>query len=266
MLIAVTLAHLMFTGGSQARLRLDDVVGMWLFDEIEKDGQRNIVRDLSGRGHHGFVMGDPELVEGKIGKALAFGKGRYVEVADHPDLRITDVITISAWIKRPLPKDAKDLRGAPFFILDKGGIWAFDQDGESNYGIALHKVLDNMFFFFYKGGWKGTRGIQDDSWHHYVAVAREDGRDVMLYIDGQLRPAKHSDGQERIQMFPSKKPLHIGALMPERFDSYSETMIDEVIIFDTDLSSGDVDQLRGGFFAVSRSGKVAVTWADLKRG
>ena len=67
-------------------------------------------------------------------------------------------------------------------------------------------------------------------------------------------------------MFPSKKPLHIGALMPERFDSYSETMIDEVIIFDTDLSSGDVDQLRGGFFAVSRSGKVAVTWADLKRG
>ena len=261
----ILLVSLSLAGITDARIRIEDVVGMWLFDEIEKDGPRRIVRDFSGRGHDGVVMGEPQLVDGKFGKALAFGKGKYVEVAHHEDFRITDVITISAWVKRPLPKEAKDLGLAPFFIVEKGGIWAFDQQGQANYGMAIHKILDNMLLFFYKGGWKGASGIQDDHWHHYIITAKEDDIAVTMYIDGQVRPAKHADGQERIQMFPSKRPLHIGALLPERFDSYSETTIDEVIIFNTVLSADDVGQLRGGFFAVSPSDKLATIWGKIKQ-
>lgn len=264
-ILALILLTLGWAVTIDARIRMEDIVGMWLFDEIEKDGPRRIVRDFSGRGHDGVVTGDPELVEGKIDNALKFGKGKYVEVAHHEDLRITDVITISAWVKRPLPKEAKDLGLAPFFIVEKGGIWAFDQQGEAAYGMAIHKILDNMLLFFYKGGWKGASGIQDDNWHHYVIIAKEDGIDVTMYIDGQKKPVRHSDGQERIQMFPSKKPLHIGALLPERFDSYSETVIDEVIIFNTALSADDVGQLRGGFFAVSPLSKLAITWGQIKQ-
>ena len=263
-ILALLLLAPSFTGTVDARIRIEDIVGMWLFDEIEKEGPRRLVRDFSGRGHDGVVTGDPELVDGMFGKALKFGKGKYVEVAHHEDLRITDVITISAWVRRPLRKEAKDLGLAPFFIVEKGGIWAFDQQGEAAYGMAIHKILDNMLLFFYKGGWKGASGIPDDNWHHYVIVAKEDGINVTMYIDGQNKPVKHSDGQERIQMFPSKKPLHIGALMPERFDSYSETTIDEVIIFNAALSADDVGQLRGGFFAVSPSAKLATTWGEIK--
>ena len=150
-------------------------------------------------------------------------------------------------------------------MVEKGGIWAFDQQGQANYGMAVHKILDDMLLFFYKGGWKGASGIQDDNWHHYVITAKEDDIAVTMYIDGQVRPAKHADGQERIQMFPSKRPLHIGALLPERFDSYSETTIDEVIIFNTVLSADDVGQLRDGFFAVSPSDKLATIWGKIKQ-
>ena len=248
-----------------ARIRIEDVVGMWLLDEIEDDGPRRIVRDFSGRKHHGVVHGDPELVDGKLGKALKFGKGRYIEVPHHEDLRITDVVTISAWVKRPLKKEAKDLGLAPFQIVEKGGLWAFNQQGQANYGMAIHKILDNMLVFSFKGGWKGAPGIQDDNWHHYVIIAKEDATEVTMYIDGSVKPANQSGGQERIQLFPSKRPLHIGALLPERFDSYSDTTIDEVIIFNTALSADDVGQLRGGFYAVSPSGKLATTWGQIKR-
>ena len=117
----ILLVSLSLAGITDARIRIEDVVGMWLFDEIEKDGPRRLVRDFSGRGHDGIVIGDPQLIDGKFGKALVFGKGRYVEVPHHEDLRITDVITISTWVKRPLPKAAKDLGLALSLLLKKVG-------------------------------------------------------------------------------------------------------------------------------------------------
>ena len=142
---------LMLTPVSHARIQPEDIAAMWLFDEVEKE----ITKDLSGNLHHAKVVNNPELVEGKFGKAFAFGKGKYLEVPHHRKLQINDVITISVWVKRPLRQDANDIIAAPFYILEKGGIWAHGQQGQANYGIALHKILNNMFFFFFRGGFRG---------------------------------------------------------------------------------------------------------------
>ena len=265
----ITLAVINFisTDISDARIQPKDIVAMWLFDEVEKEE----TKDLSGNLHHAKVVGNPELVEGKFGKAFAFGKGKYLEVAHHRKLQIDDVISISVWVKRPLRKDANDIIAAPFYILEKGGIWAHGKQGQANYGIAIHKILKNMFFFFFKGGFRGVEGIPDDQWHHYVVVAKDDEADPKIYIDGILQPIALRDGERRMALFPdTKKNLHIGALLPERFDSFSESVIDEVIIFNVALNEAEIIRLKTGIenvlFAVSASGKLATTWGKIKRG
>lgn len=262
-----TVISFILTDVTDARIQPKDIVAMWLFEEVEKE----VTKDLSGNLHHAKVVGNPELVEGKFGKAFAFGKGKYLEVSHHRKLQINDVISISAWVKRPLRKDANDIIAAPFYIVEKGGNWAHGKQGQNNYGIALHKILKNMFFFFFKGGFRGVEGIPDDQWHHYVAVAKDDEVDPMMYIDGVLQPIALRDGDPRMTLFPdSKKNLHIGALLPERFDSYSESVIDEVIIFNVALTEAEIIQLKTGIenvlFAVDTSGKLTTTWGKIKRG
>ena len=268
-IIVITLTAMSFiiTNLSDARIQPKDIVAMWLFDEVEKE----VTKDRSGNLHHATVVGNPELVEGKFGKAFAFGKGKYLEVAHHRKLQIDDVISISVWVKRPLRQNANDIAVAPFYILEKGGNWAHGKQGQTNYGIALHKILKNMFFFFFKGGFRGVEGIPDDQWHHYVAVAKDDEADPAMYIDGILQEIALRDGERRMTLFPdSKRNLHIGALLPERFDSFSESVIDELIIFNVALDEAEIIQLKTGIgnvlFAVSASGKLATTWGDIKRG
>ena len=265
--VVFMLASLMWIDVSYARIQPKDIVAMWLFDEVEKE----VTKDISGNLHHADVVGNPELVEGKFGKAFAFGKGKYLEVPHHRKLQIKGIISISFWAKRPLRKDANDIDAAPFYILEKGGIWAHGQQGQANYGVAIHKILKNMFFFFFKGGFRGVEGIPDDQWHHYVAVAKDNDTDPTMYIDGIPQPIVLRDGEARIELFPdSKRNMHIGALIPERFDSFSDSVIDEVIIFNVALSEAEVIQLKTGIgnvlFAVSPSGKLATTWGGIKQG
>ena len=89
--LILTIAVSMSMSASHARIQPEDIVGMWLFDEVEKD----VTKDLSGNLHHAKVVGNPALVEGKFGKAFAFGKGKYLDVPHHRKLQINDVITIS---------------------------------------------------------------------------------------------------------------------------------------------------------------------------
>lgn len=212
-IVILMITSLMLAHVSDARIQPEDIAAMWLFDEVEKE----ITKDISGNLHHAKVVGNPGLVEGQFGKAFAFGKGKYLEVPHHRKLQIDDVISISVWVKRPLRKEANDIDAAPFYILEKGGIWWHDQLGQNNYGMAIHKIFKNMFFFFFKGGFRGVEGIPDDQWHHYVAVAKNNETDPAMYIDGILRPIVLRDGDPRIELFPdSKRNLHIGALLPER--------------------------------------------------
>ena len=254
----LTVMSFILTDVSDARIQPKDIVAMWLFDEVEKE----VTKDLSGNLHHAKVVGNPELVEGKFGKTFAFGKSKYLEVAHHRKLQVSDVISISVWVKRPLRKEANDIVAAPFYILEKGGNWAHGKQSQNNYGIVLHKIFKNMFFF--KNGFRGIEGIPDDQWNHYVAVAKDDEADPVMYIDGISREIALRDGERRIALFPdSKKNLHIDALLPERFDSFSESVIDELVIFNTALDEAEVIQLKTGIenvlFVVSASGKITTT-------
>ena len=48
-----------------------DAIGVWLFDE----GAGEIVKDVSGNGHHGEIVGEVAWSEGKFDNALEFDGG-----------------------------------------------------------------------------------------------------------------------------------------------------------------------------------------------
>ncbi len=75
----------------------DIVVAAWTFE-----GDGAIVEDISGNGHSGEIVGDAQRVDdGQFGKAILFpgNISSYIQVPDHPDLNITDSISLMAWFK-----------------------------------------------------------------------------------------------------------------------------------------------------------------------
>ena len=71
------------------------LVGYWKFDEI-KGG---IAKDSSGNGNDGTIYG-AEAIAGKTGQVLSFdGVNDYVDCGNNGSLKITDAITVEAWVK-----------------------------------------------------------------------------------------------------------------------------------------------------------------------
>ena len=270
--LGLIIMSLMLTDMSNAQLTgpklLKAAVAMWTFEETDRNKDNEpFVKDVSGNGHDAVLMNKPSFVDGQFGKAVEFNAGRknYLKVPHHEAFDFEEAISISVWVKRPPRLQSTDI--APYFIVERGGEWQHDRPA---YGIALHKVFNNMFYFWYQGGFQGVSGIKDDQWHHYVAVAKNGDRDPTMYIDGELKEVEHRDGQRVIALAPlPERALHIGAMLPERFDSWTNNTIDDLAIFNVALSQADVERLGKGvdiaIFAVSPSGKLATTWALLKQ-
>ena len=264
--ISLIILNIAFATPGDARLTgpkfLEAAVAIWTFEEAGREG----IPDITGNGHNAKLVNKPALVDAKFGKAIEFSDARknYLEVPDDVDLNLEKVLSISVWVKRPPRLQATDV--APYFIVHKGAEWQRERPG---FGIALHKVFNNMFYFWYQGGFQGASGIKDDQWHHYVAVVKDGERAPTLYIDGESKPVEHVDGAKKIALAPPHgQSMYIGALLPARFDSFSKSLIDELAIFNVALSDADVRQLGKGLdiaiFAVSPSGKLATSWAAIK--
>ena len=264
--IGLIVLNIVFTAVSDAQLTgrkfLEAAVAMWTFEEVGREG----IPDITGNGHDAKLVNKPTLVDGKFGKAIEFSDDRknYLEVPDDVALNLEEVISISVWVKRPPRLQATDV--APYVILHRGSEWQWQGPG---FGIALHKVFNNMFYFWYQDGFQGASGIKDDQWHHYVAVAKDGERAPTLYIDGESKLVEHGDGGKKMILAPPLgQSIYIGALLPARFDSFSKNIIDELVIFNVALSETDVKRLGKGLdnaiFAVSPSGKLATTWGSIK--
>ena len=263
--LGLIIMSLILTTVSDAKLTgpelLEAAVAIWTFEKTERNEDNDpFFRDISGNGHDAVMLNKPALVEGQFGKAVEFNAGRknYLEVPHHEDFDLDEAISISVWVKRPPRLQALDT--APYFIVEKGGEW---QHGRPTFGIALHKVFNNMFYFWYKGGYQGVNGIKDDQWHHYVVVAKDRERDAAMYIDGELKAVEHLDGQRVVALEPSPgRALHIGAALPERFDSWTNNTIDDLVIFNVALSQADVERLGKG---IDNSIFAVLHWANLLR-
>ncbi|HMN49448.1 MAG TPA: T9SS type A sorting domain-containing protein [Ignavibacteriaceae bacterium] len=224
-----TLLFLLISSISIAQSKLDSgLVAFFPFN-----GNAN---DESGNGFNGIIHG-ATLVQDKYGNAnSAFqfnGVSDDITVSHDPLLTLTQQITLTAWVKRT--------RFGIDMIFEKGGDWTL---GTCNYGMSLHYINNNMFYFFFSGGWRGTSGVNDYDWHHYAIVAQQGQQNPLLYIDGELKPIEFSEGASVINLASSSLDLHIGSQLGT-YPYYGANIIDDIRIYERLLTEQEIYILAG---------------------
>jgi hypothetical protein len=168
------------------------LVGWWKLNE--SGGLQ--ARDSSGNGYHGTLVGKPTWRRegGAIGGALEFdGTGDYVVIGNQRQFDITDEITVAAWIK--VNRFDRNWQA----IVGKGDLsWRIARDRDRDcLQFAFNSVPNEQLL-------KGQIIVTDGQWHHVAGVY--DGRQMSLYIDGQLDVSQATTTNIPV----SDKPVYIG--------------------------------------------------------
>ena len=220
------------------------LVGYWAFEE----GEGEDVKDLSGLGNDGIIMGQTEWKQGKLGTALAFfkdGQG-YVEIVDNETLDIADQITMTAWIK---PSDIYigDDWTERNCIVAKKRAYYLDISETGNLAFYLYNVQPQEWLF-------GDTDMTDflNNWVHVAAVY--DGGDQKLYVNGSLDASFIKSGTITV----NEDNLTIGWVDNNR---YFDGIIDEVMIWSRALTEEELS----GLLSVSPEGRLTTCWGYLRR-
>lgn len=231
----------------------DSLVAYWNFDE----GKGETASDVSGNGHDGVLLGDPQWTDGKFGSALEFDQdGDEVNVPYHENLNQEEAFTISAWANVEEGSDGH-----------RSVVSCRDDFPQRGYILYAEPANNNTWLFIVgkNQGWDHIRGPEMNlgEWEH-VAGAYNDGT-MKFYVNGDLVGEKDVE----IDVNPGQEFL-IGAGGNERATHtyLFKGKIDEVMLFNRELDKKEITQVMddGGDWVlpVEPSGKLAMTWGQLK--
>jgi len=203
-----------------------NTVALWHFND--ESGTTTEDESLNNNDGRLINMEDSDWVIGRFGTALHFdGTNEYVNVSDHPSLRITDYLTMELWFKT-------DARQSYKFLLERentAGTYLWGLYMKSNSTIIQVYIRDSI------GNVQvaSTGGIWNDSqWHHFVGTF--DGRYIRLYVDGNLKNTRDWSSTHIIASDPGS--TYIGAWPGN--NQYFNGTIDEVRILNRVLSGDEV--------------------------
>lgn len=195
--------------------------GGFIWDWVDQGLRQKLILtpDLSRNENHGALMNNPEIVDGKFGKAIQLsGLDDYVEIYDHPNLDITgEQVTVEAWIY-PRPTEEQNP------IVAKGTKqYALEQ---------LHPdTLQFHIQSYHRGATVKARvpNNWDYNWHHIAGIY--DGKEVKLLIDGNVVANVRFSGKISRSYFP----VGIGKNLQRNGSSFagylSNSVIDNVRIY-----------------------------------
>lgn len=237
---------------SHAELRIEDLAGMWLFEE----GKGTEVIDSSENGNHGRFNGTPQWVDkGAFGGALNCARQGHVLIPDSDSLDLDAAWTLTTWVNINPPMERWQ------HVINK----RFDV--QDNYAIRLQDT-GAWEVYINNGGWVrlGDPGpAKGGEWVHLAATY--DGSDALiLYVDGE---------QVAIRRGVSPSPVNDIDL---RFGNYQgnsggmDGMIDDTAIFTVDLTPKEIVVIKENGLAVAMnmqpvepSGKLSACWGDIKK-
>lgn len=250
--ILILVISFSFILGSQAfAADLDGLILFFSFDE----GSGDEARDGSGEGNDGEIDG-AAWVDGKIGGALEFDGGSFVEVDSSDSLEeLIEEMTVAVWIKPEL--SGSGWQG----VVTKGS------DGAEHFELLIntdgHVHTAQMF--------ENGRGVADrppaptkleaGEWFHLAVTCNANDGKWILYINGELQHEAAAGGN----LVPDGKPLVVGD--EQGASRFFQGVIDEVAVFTRALSQDEVQELMGGIgdiLSVEPVGKAATTWASIK--
>jgi hypothetical protein len=225
----------------------DIVVAAWTFE-----GDGVVVEDISGNGHSGEIVGDAQRIgDGQFGKAILFpgDVSSYIQVPDHPDLNITDSISLMAWFKGTV-------NGGDLIGKDEG-------PPSTNRHYNIHITGTNAGKLYLSGTTvTSVTPIIDDEWHHVVGTW--DGETAQVYIDGELEAEQAFAGQ----LTESQVPVEMGRRSVQGLTING--IVDDVAIFNAGLTEAQVKEIMENGLAavvnaaVDPAGKLTTTWANIK--
>lgn len=251
--LCIIIISLMLASQSVAKIDIESAVAVWLFDE----GSGDEVKDSTENGNDGTLKNGPEWVEGKFGKALKFdGVDDCVDISSQNGFpKGSDTRSISLWFKWSeikWPSPGIEIMGyGTNSNSQRLGIWI-----DSSKALGIETCNYGRVF-----SWNG-----DTDWHNLTVTypAGETETDKFkLYFDGNLQSGKDIGTVQT--MNTSSSPLSIGVL-PDPKVYYFNGIIDEVAIFNEELSAEKVKNITGGItsLVVSSSGKLAISWGMIK--
>jgi hypothetical protein len=245
----------MATSVATAQLVTDGLVAYWSLDGETVAGET--VSDVWG-DNDGMIAGDPEIVAGHIGDAMAFDGDDSVDIpgADALNFSGQAAMTVGAWVNAgsddPVVGVVAGCCGSIVAQRDANA-WALRYDGR-NGGQEME--------FIVQPGWTGDSGFgaprfAPGEWHYLTGVV--DGAQLHLYADGALVQSMDFAGP----MASDGPETEIGHASDGGFVG----LIDEVTIYNRALSADEVTQnfeATTSPTAVDAKAKLATLWGAIK--
>jgi hypothetical protein len=204
------------------------LVGYWRFE----DPAGTTMTDASGQGNDGTLVGKVKRALGKFGQGIELdGATGLVQVPPTAALNPgASTFSLSIWIRNR----KQDVWTWNLFFKDDGKFQSYYYFG----------VGAKPRFEFSTGDAKvtidGQAGVNDNRWHHLVAV-RNATYSAQLYVDGVL-DSSASCAPSQNTSIRTTTPLLIGA----GNGSFYAGLIDEVRVYSRALSAEEVRQLYSG--------------------
>ena len=238
------------------------VAGIWTFDDGTAD-------DTSDQNLNSTTVGNPESVNGIVGKALKFnGESDGIKIPDSPRINITNIFTnrtVAAFFNcNDVNKDQKQV------IFEAGG---------QTRGLAIYVFNSKL----YVGGWNRAEynwpgawpsvDIKSNTWYHVGLIIRDaagaleddkfemwlDGKLIVKEKGGQLHPHADDTG---IGFLNQNSFYHDGGRGANNMDWFGG-LIDEVIVYGSAFTQADFTQISKSL-SVEPQGKHTTTWGNLK--
>jgi len=250
--ISLIIVGLILTGPSSAKLDLKTVAGIWLLDE----GKGDTAKDSSGNGNDGTLQG-PKWVKGQVGTALSLnGSSDRVVIPDADSLDLPEAWTITAWVFVN-----KSENGYGHIMGKRSG-------AGTNYAFRTSSVGTGWESYFSRGGWQGAWGVgavKKGVWLYMTATY--DGKDTInIYEDGVRIGGAAVGGPPPMDT----SEVHLGGWQANTSELI-DGILDEVALFGVAITEDDMENLmtKGveralGITPVEPSGKLSITWADIK--
>jgi hypothetical protein len=231
-LTAVVLLQAFFCAAVSRADLTDGLVGYWPLDDFDAS-------DAGPNGLDGFINGDVMTWEDRLGNpegAMWFpgASDAYIDLGDEAEFVIEGAMTLSAWV---ILDSTNTNNGRIVAKQAGGGARSWSLNIESAGAPATFQVSPDG------GSILGVNDVDEllmDEWVHMVGVFRP-GEALEVYVDGELREIEDFDVPDE-QHSDNGQPVLIGSRNACGNCGWLGA-IDDVAIWDRDLSSGEIETL-----------------------
>ena len=243
------------------------IEGEWSLEDLD-------VADTSGKGLDGTVVGDPEVVDGIVGKALLFD-------GEDDGVKLPDSVGINTLAQ---PDFYTDRTIACYFNCTDVGVTEQKQtiyeEGGRTRGLVIN-VFDGQVYI---GGWNRAEynwdgafpsaPVESGVWYHVALVIRDAKNEVEpnkfeMWLNGELVASE--DGGALYGHGDDIGVGHVNTNAVFHDDDGSGTdvhyfggIIDEVIVYNSAFDEADFAEYAAGVTSVEPQDKFTTTWAAIK--